>query len=100
MIPRKVDNVVTEHAYVVVKIATWTDILGWRTDKHYSSSTRADQSGEEEFVDLAEVSEAYAIIIMAATEHWFQATYMYSLSVDGKTRTRSTWLLTFKGGQT
>ena len=33
-------------------------ILGWQTNKHYSSS-RADQSKEEEFINMTEVREAY-----------------------------------------
>ena len=32
-------------ACAVVKIATWTDRLGWRTDKHYSSSTHWPEQG-------------------------------------------------------
>ena len=61
-----------------------------------NNNDHTDQSEEEEFVDLAEVTKAYTStcnkIIIAATEQWFQAT-TYSLSTG---RLRVIFKLTYR----
>ena len=70
------DIVLTEHACAVVKITTWTDRFNsWLTNRQTLLELYActDQSKEEEFASIIEVSEAVYTntVLTAITVHWF-----------------------------